>query len=87
MTGDSWNKDYWKKMVSFLLILGGGGLLLEHLFQFGGFDVCDFIGHEYLGLGMIITAFILSMKWKQMPGLLAAIKNRDIHKILDEGAR
>ena len=56
---------YCKKPISAALIGGGSCLMLEHLFTFGGFDLLDFWGHEYLGIGMIITGFLLSMKWHQ----------------------
>ena len=68
--------EYCKKPVSAFLISGGTGLMLEHLFTFGGFDLLDFWGHEYLGLGMIIAAFLISKKWKQWKELkLWKIKN------------
>jgi cytochrome b subunit of formate dehydrogenase len=86
MTGYSYSKSYIKKMISGLLIVGGSFLLLEHLFNFEGFDL-EIIGHEWIGLFMIISALLLSMKWKQLPDLLKAIKNRDWKKILDEGER
>jgi len=78
---------YYKKLISALLIVGGSSLLLEHLFQFGGFDLFDFFGHEYYGLAMIVIAFLLSIKWKQLPAFLDAIKNRQWIKVLDEGER
>jgi len=77
-TKENWGKlkPYYKKLTSGLLIAGGGFLLIEHLFQFDGFDLLDFVGHEYYGLGMIIVAFLLSMKWKQWKELkLHKIKN------------
>ena len=68
--------EYCKKPVSAMLIGGGSYLLLEHLFEYEGFDLLDFWGHEYLGLGMIITGFFLSMKWHQWKELkLNNIKN------------
>ena len=48
-----------------MLIGGGSCLMLEHLFTYDGFDLLDFWGHEYLGVGMIIVGFLVSMKWKQ----------------------
>lgn len=87
MTGQSlpWQMDkemkkayykYLKKLSSMLLIAGGGALMLEHLFMFGGFDLLDFAGHEYYGLGMIIAGFLLSMKWEQWKKLnLKNIRN------------
>ena len=66
-TKENWRKlaPYYKKLVSGGMIVVGGFLLLEHLFQYGGFDLLDFIGHEYYGLALIGAAFLLSMKWDQ----------------------
>jgi hypothetical protein len=67
---------YCKKPVSAALIGGGSCLMLEHLFEFDGFDLLDFWGHEYLGLGLIIAGFFLSMKWHQWDTLnLSKFKN------------
>lgn len=67
---------YYKKVASGGLIVLGSFLLLEHLFEFGGFDLLDFIGHEYYGLGMILIAFLLSIKWGQWEELdLQKIRN------------
>ena len=57
-------KDH-HKSTSALLIMGGAGLIMEHLFTYDGFDLLDFAGHEYYGLAMILIGFLLSMKWKQ----------------------
>lgn len=56
--------DY-KKPISAFLIMGGTGLLLEHLFSYNGFDLLDIEGHETYGLIMIAVGFALSVKWKQ----------------------
>jgi hypothetical protein len=67
---------YCKKPISAALIMAGGGLMLEHLFEFGKFDLLDFWGHEYVGLGLIISGFLLSTdfsQWKSMD--LKNIKN------------
>jgi len=61
--------SYYKKLASGGLIVCGSFLLLEHLFQYNGFDLLDFSGHEYLGILMIIAAFLLSMKWHQWRSL------------------
>lgn len=86
MTGYSWNRKYNKKMVSCLLFIGGAFLLVEHVYNFDGMDF-EIIGHEILGIGMIITGFILSLKWKQIPALLKAIKEHRWHAVIDEGER
>ncbi len=52
-----------------MLIVSGAFLMIEHLFMYEGFDLLDFVGHEYYGLGMIIIGFLISMKrsqWKSM---------------------
>ena len=68
-------KDY-KKPVSAFLIMGGTGLLLEHLFSYNGFDLLDIEGHETYGLIMITVGFALSVKWKQWNTLnLKKLKN------------
>lgn len=78
--------NYYKKLISGLLIVGGGFLLLEHLFSFSGFDL-ELLGHEWYGVIMIIAALLISMKWKQLPALIKAIRERNIWKVLDEGER
>lgn len=77
-TKENWRKlaPYYKKLVSAGLIVLGSFLMLEHLFEFGGFDMLDVIGHEYYALAMIGTGFMLSMKWEQWEELeLWKIKN------------
>ena len=86
MTGYSYSRRYIKKMLGGLFIVGGSFLLMEHLFNFSGFDL-EFIGHEVIGLILIGLAFVINIKWKQLPGLLKAIKNRNLKEILDEGER
>ena len=70
-TKENWYrlKPYYKTLVSACLIICGAFLMLEHLFTFKGFDLLDFIGHEYYGLAMIIAGFLLSMKWHQWESL------------------
>lgn len=62
-------KDYCKKPVSAALIMGGTGLLLEHLFSYDGYDLLDWWGHETVGICMIIAGILLSMKWGQWKSL------------------
>ena len=77
---------YHRKLISGLLIIGGSFLLLEHLFAFEGFDI-ELIGHEFFGLAMIAIAFLISIKWKQLPAFIEAIRRKDIREILDKGER
>lgn len=57
--------DYYRKLISFICILAGSGLLIEHLFSWGGYDLLDFCGHEWYGLILIIIGFIVSGRWQK----------------------
>ena len=59
MTGNSYNLPYIKKMISGLLIVGGGFLLLEHLFNFSGFDN-EIIGVMY-ATGMDVPEALIGL--------------------------
>ena len=77
---------YYRKLVGALLIIGGGALMIEHLFNFGGFDI-EILGHEFFGIVMIVIGYLLCLKWEQIEGVMKAIKNRNLHAIFDEGER
>ena len=66
-TKENWKMllPYYKKITSGAMIVVGSFLLIEHLFTFDGFDLLDFVGHEYYGLGLIIGGFLLMIKWYQ----------------------
>lgn len=68
--------SYTKKPISAAFIAAGAALMLEHLFTFDGFDLLDFWGHEFVGLGLIIAGLLISTKWQQWTELkLHKIKN------------
>jgi len=77
---------YYRWLVSGVLIVSGSFLIMEHLTRFGGFDA-EVIGHEWYGLGLIVLGILLSLKWRQLPALIEAIKRRDWKAALDEGER
>ena len=80
MSGHSWSWEYVKTTVSGLCLVAGAYLLLEHLYMFGGFDI-EILGHEWYGLGLIIFAILIKIKWRQI---------KDIHSLrdlFDEGER
>jgi len=79
-------KKYYKKLIGALLILGGSALMLEHLFNFGGFDI-EILGHEFYGIAMVVVGYLLCMKWKQKGEVIDLMGRREIHKVLDEGER
>ena len=60
------NLPYVKKLLSVFLIIGGGFLLVEHIYVWGGFDFYDFPwGHEYYGLAMIVAGVLLALRFKK----------------------
>lgn len=77
---------YYKKLTSGALIVVGSFLLLEHLFNFGGMDI-ELLGHEYYGFGLIGCGFLLSLKREQIRAVRDAWRDRNLHKLLDEGER
>ena len=46
------------------MLLAGGFLLGEHLYVHGGFDVEDFIGHEWYGLVAILSSIIIMCRYR-----------------------
>ena len=47
------------------MILVGSFLIIEHIWTFGGLDLADVIGHESLGIGLIIFVYLWNTKWSQ----------------------
>ena len=41
----------------------GAFLLAEHVYRFG-FEFYDIIGHEYLGLALILGGALMNMRWR-----------------------
>ena len=78
--------SYYRSLISGVLLVSGVFLIFEHLVRFGGFDI-ELIGHEWYGLVLIILGMLLSLKWKQLPSVVKAIKRHDSHAVLDEGER
>ena len=79
-------QKYYKKLIGGLLIIGGSALMLEHLFNFGGFDI-EILGHEFYGIAMIVIGYLLCMKWEQKGAVIEAIRKGELHSVLDEGER
>ncbi len=58
--------NYVRRMFGAGLVLSGAYFLAEHIYNFG-FEFYDIIGHEYLGLGLILAGVLLTMRWKRGP--------------------
>lgn len=51
-------KKEWKKLGSMSLIGVGTFLILEHIYTYGNIVLVDFLGHEFLGILLIIIGLI-----------------------------
>jgi len=66
------DKTYFKKLWGSAAILFGAGLITEHIWSWGVFETLDFIGHEWLGVALIVFGIVLNA---QNTGLSKEIKN------------
>lgn len=57
---------YVRRLFASALVVLGAYLLTEHIYHFG-FEFYDIIGHEYLGLGLILGGVLLAMRWTRGP--------------------
>lgn len=57
---------YYKKLISLVCITSGTGLLLEHLFTWGEFNLLDFpFSHDLYGIILIIIGYLISGVWSK----------------------
>ena len=76
---------YTKNLAGMGLIGVGAFLIIEHIYAWGEFSFYDFIGHEWLGLVLIIAGIVLNTnldKDRYSPELIE-LKNK-IKKLLKE---
>lgn len=55
---------YVRRLFATAMVVLGAFFLAEHIYRFG-FEWWDIIGHEYLGLGLILGGVLLAMRWKR----------------------
>ena len=70
---DRSKKKYSKNLFGMLSIGAGAALIIEHIYMWGEFSFKDILGHEWLGLGLIILGCVMNLNFKT--GLSAEIKN------------
>jgi len=46
-------------------MLVGSFLIIEHMWSFGRIDLLDIIGHETVGVILILSALLLMTDWSQ----------------------
>ncbi len=56
-------KKYSKNLFGMLGIGTGAILIIEHIYMWGEFTFYDFIGHEWLGLVLILGGIILNLNF------------------------
>lgn len=59
-------KKEFKRLGSALLIISGGFLLLEHILTYDGIDLFDFLGHEWLGILLILSGILSANRWGRL---------------------
>ena len=67
-------KQYGKNLWGILSILAGTFLIVEHIWNWGEFEFFDFIGHEWLGLALILFGILLNTNFDKNT-LSSQIKN------------
>lgn len=57
-------KQYSKNLFGMLSIGAGALLIIEHIYMWGEFSFWDFIGHEWLGLLLIVLGISINLNFK-----------------------
>lgn len=57
----TWQYGFWNNV-----LFVGTLLLFEHILTYGRFDFFDFLGHEWLGLILVLIPLLLFQKWIYM---------------------
>lgn len=57
-------KQYSKNLFGILFIGSGAFLLIEHIYFWGDFAFFDFVGHEWLGITLVLLGCILNINLK-----------------------
>ena len=58
----TFNFKYIRCLLSITLILPGTFLLVEHIYKYYGADLDDIIGHETLGIVLILLGILISAR-------------------------
>lgn len=56
-------KKEWKKLGSISLILVGVFLIIEHIYTYGKINLFDILGHELIGIILIISGSLTAHDW------------------------
>ena len=64
MSNNKLINEYYRKLLSAILLITGGFLLLEHIFVWNGLDIEDFIGHEWYGFILVFIGILITLRYK-----------------------
>jgi len=56
-------KTEWKKLGGMGLVGVGAFLILEHIYTYGGLDLWDLLGHEWLGIVLVLVGILTANRW------------------------
>lgn len=63
---DRTKKKYVKNLFGMIAIAVGAFLNIEHIYMWGEFTFFDFIGHEWLGLALILAGISVNLSfWRK----------------------
>jgi len=70
-------KKYSKNLFGILFIGVGAILIIEHIYMWGEFSFFDFLGHEWLGLILVLGGVALNFNFKtKLSSELITLKNQ-----------
>lgn len=67
-SNDEVGKGYKKKLISGASIVTGLFLIIEHIIVFGQLEFWDFLGHEWLGIILVILGLSGFTRFKRKDG-------------------
>ena len=59
-------KKEFKKLGSMILIGVGSFLIIEHIYSYGGIDLWDILGHEWMGIVLIVAGVLTANRWGRL---------------------
>jgi len=59
-------KKEWKRLGSIITIGAGAFLIIEHIWTYGGIDLWDLLGHEWIGILLIIAGILTANRWGRL---------------------
>ena len=80
-------KKEFKKLGSIGLIGFGTFLLIEHIYSYGGIDLWDLLGHEWLGIILVISGILSANRWGRLKLKEGLVHTKDKIKYIIKGGK